>query len=58
MKRVWNEYPHTQSRPGGLTKLEETELTDGQGRALFGHRWVCQADHQTGAGSDPKALCT
>ena len=25
-------------RPGGMTELEEAELTDGQGRALSGHK--------------------
>jgi hypothetical protein len=28
-------------RHGGVTELEEAELTDGQGRALSGHRTKC-----------------
>jgi hypothetical protein len=38
-------------RHGGMTELEEAELTDGQGRALSAHR------SKAGAGGYPEAPC-
>ena len=49
-------------RHGGMTELEEAELTTGQGRALSGHRTarayegLCQADDGARPGY-PKAAC-
>ena len=50
-------------RHGGMTELEEAELTDGQGRALSGHRprrriAATQGNDEAGIGGYPKAACT
>ena len=48
-------------RHGGMTELEEAELTDGQGRALSAHKsqqsyeGYAKRDHGAGAGSNPEA---
>jgi hypothetical protein len=47
-------------RHGGMTELEEAELTDGQGRALSGHRtkraWLRQADLGARPTGDKEAI--
>ena len=40
-------------RHGGMTELEEAELTDGQGRALSAHK-----SRATGPCGDPETACT
>lgn len=48
-------------RHGGMTELEEAELTDGQGRALSAHKtasalcWICQENDRAGAVSNSQA---
>jgi hypothetical protein len=50
-------------RHGGMTELEEAELTDGQGRALSGHktaqayRGYAKETMQRALGCDPQATC-
>jgi hypothetical protein len=49
-------------RHGGMTELEEAELTDWPAPGVVRSsvkslRGICQADHEPGAGGDAKALC-